>query len=190
MQKNSTQFISKFSQFWDMVTTNENFIRDYGNRPRPDTERLWHQDIEDAYQKLAECLTSVSEKRLFGDLPCGLNPFPADNAHQALAYLLNPPERWFGDIGVLESIAYLRLKDQVKHEQECVINMQRTAETSLTECQQKILDALTSMPQTWDQIYRKIDFDYNSVRRSGAALVKSGHVVKLKQGFVRSDRPS
>ncbi len=124
-----------------MITTNENFIRDYGNRPRQ-TPKGSASRIEDAYLTVAGAYQASRRQDYSAICPAASIPFPQTMLIRLWHTCFNPPERWFGDIGVLESVAFLRLKDQVKHEQECVINKQRTVETSLTECQQEILGLL------------------------------------------------
>ena len=71
--------VEAFDDYWRTISRNEEHIRIYGHNARPTRELELHQDLEEAYTRVQPLLSSVTRRRMFHDLPSGLNAFDADN---------------------------------------------------------------------------------------------------------------
>ena len=103
-----------------MVRRIEQYIAENSHRPCPiDAEDRWDFKLEDAYDAIHPLLVCLSRPRIFMAVSSLVNqrgPFTADNAHQALMFVLNPPEALFGNAGVLKSDEYIELRTEAEAE--------------------------------------------------------------------------
>lgn len=193
--------VEALDDFWRTISRNEEFIRLHGHHGCPDWENKWHQDLEDAYARIRPLLSSVTQRQIFHGLPGNLNPFDAENYHHALIKFLNPPERWFGNVGVLGSAEYLMLKRAAEEEETAVAQFSHadvtaeSATSSLEDLNDTAITILESMdlqqPRTWKEIADQSGYPYDVVRRYSKKLQESKRVKKIGQrGFVRLIRLS
>ncbi len=102
--------------YWSAVSQTEEYIQTYGQHSCADWEGRSHQDLVNANLKVQPFLKAVSKRRMFYNLPGNLNSFAAENFHDALIQVLNPPERWFRQLEILSSPEYLALKKGAEDE--------------------------------------------------------------------------
>lgn len=188
--------IEAIDNYWRTITRNEEFIRRHGHTGCPDWEDRWHQDLEDAYLEVQPQLAPVTERQIFHGLPGELNPFEAENYHHALCKFLNPPEYWFGKVGVLRSPEYLALKNGAENE-ELLVGQSQNASASanaevsplsgLNDTMIAILEAMDRQePRNWNEISRKAGYTHDVVRRYSARLQKAELIRKVPgRGFIR-----
>lgn len=194
--------IVAFVDYWRIISRNEEYLRQYGHNANTNWEEKWHQDLEDAYTRVEPLLSSVTRRRMFHDLPGGLNPFDADNFHHALVKLLNPPELWFGRVGVLTSPEYVAIKRGAAEEEKGIgigaIEVsgptaavpEATVLTldDLNTTQRKIVKALDrKAPRTWVDVACRTKLQLNTVCKQSAFLQKKGMIGKVpkRRGFLR-----
>lgn len=189
--------VAAIDEYWRAITRNEEFIQQWGHNPRPELEGRWHQDLEDAYSQVRPAISSVSRPRMFHGLPGGLNPLVAENAHQALMLVLNPPERWFGSVGMLNSPEYLELKRAVTAEENAVATSSQNhgssdADTAplegLNDTAIALLQAMNRQePRTWREIAQKSGYAHDVVRRYSTSFQRKKLIKNIgnKRGFVR-----
>ena len=133
-------------------------------------------------------MSPVTRRGMFHSLPGELNPFDADNYHHALVKFLNPPERWFGNVGVLCSPEYLVLKQAVTEEEKVI--SQTPTDSPLDGCNDTEIAIPQAMddqnPKTWKEIAVKAGYGYVNVRKYGKRL-KNAKLVKAiaSRGFIR-----
>jgi len=188
--------IDSFDEYWRTVSRNEEFIRQYGHNACMDWEDKWHQDLEDAYSRIQPLLSPVTQRRMFHQLPGELNPFDADNYHHALAKFLNPPERWFGNVGVLCSPEYLALKQAVAEEVKAIYQTPtadvspETTDSRLDGFNDTAIAILQAMddqnPRTLKEIATKAGYGYDNVRRYSKRLQNANLIEMIEsRGFIR-----
>jgi hypothetical protein len=187
--------VMKFDNYWRTITRNEEFIRQHGHRGCPDWEDKWHQDLEDAYLAVRPLLAEVTEQRMFYDLPCNLNPLEAENYHHALVIILNPPEFWFGNLGVLRSPEYLALKREAENEERSVTRTSLVTPPvctspdlleGLNDTAWEILHAIDRVePRRWKEIGRLAGYSEDKVRQYSTELQEKQFIKKTPRGFVR-----
>lgn len=185
--------VAKFDDYWRTITRNEDFIRQHGHNGCPDWEDKWHQDLEDAYSQVRPLLESVTERRMFHGLPGGLNPIGAENYHQALVLVLNPPEKWFGSVGMLSSPEYLALKRRTEDEERShahpVAAVEEARANPLDELSDTAMEILRAMddkePRRWKEIARLADSSEDKVRHYSTELQNKKFIRKSRRGFIR-----
>lgn len=185
--------VAATSEYWWAITNNEAFIRQYGHNAFPAWEDKEHPDLMQAYERVEPFLKSISRKRMFYGLPGELNPFPAANYHDALVLFLNPPERWFGNIGVLTSPEYLALKRRVVEEESAIAHslaVEASTSSPLDGLSDTVLTILQAIdmksPFTWDEIATKSGYTHDLVRRYSRRLQEAHLIKKIdRRGFVR-----
>ena len=110
-----------FDEFWRVIDLNESYVRRYGHAVwHPGLRDRWDEQLERAYEAIRPHLSALRRPSLF-TTPAGakgFNPYEAETAHQALMFFLNPPENMFGQIWVLTSPEYLRIKQETMAELE------------------------------------------------------------------------
>ena len=181
-----------FDEFWRYVAIQEDFIKQYGAvRLAPvEVEDKWDKQFEALYEAIAPALEklpkSQSEKPMFTAPPSlpGANAFAADNAHQALMYVLNPPEGWFGSIGALDSPEYREIKKAAHRE---LRQLGLTSDTiHLNENERLVLSVIDETPRMSPAIADKVGISEDTARHILANLKKLGHIKNLpKKGYVR-----
>jgi hypothetical protein len=169
--------IVAFDDYWRIISRNEEYLRQYGLNADANWEEKWHQDLEDAYTRVEPQLSSVTRRRMFHDLPGGLNPLDADNFHHALVKLLNPPECWFGRVGVLTSPEYVAIKRGAAEEEKgiCLGAIEVSGPTA-------------SVPEaTVPEVARRTKLEVNTVGKQSTFLQKAGIIQKVpkRRGFLR-----
>jgi len=187
--------IEALDYFWATISEEELYIRQHGHYGCSGWEDMWHPKLEDSYSSIRDLLEPVMQRRIFRDLPGQMNPFAADNSHHALMLVLNPPEKWFGNIGVLNSPEYLALKQAAREE---IVVVSPTSETDsanansshfedLNDTALTILAAMdTSDPRTLKEIAEKSGYPYDVVRRYSKPLQDKHLIKKLRsRGFIR-----
>ncbi|RLS54458.1 MAG: hypothetical protein DWH91_11765, partial [Planctomycetota bacterium] len=187
--------VAAFDEYWRAITRNEEFIQQWGHNPRPELEGRWHQDLEDAYSQVRPALSSVSRPRMFHGLPGGLNPLVAENAHQALMLVLNPPQRWFGNVGVLLSPEYLDMKREAENEERSVAETGPadpavvTSPDLLEGVNDTAWDILHAMdriePRRWKEIGTRAGYSEEKVRQYSTELQERQLIKKTPRGFIR-----
>lgn len=194
--------IEEFDNFWRVVTQCEEFIDQYGHYADPHweskslsnatSEREFRRRdlLGEAYERVRGLLRAISKHKMVHDLPGGLNPFKADNFHHALILFLSPPERWFGNIGVLHSPEYQVLKRKVEAEQSTIEDMSSTdltklASDDLNQTAIEILEAMDATPRTWHVIAQKAGYESATVRKYSTELQEAGLIRKTARGFIR-----
>jgi hypothetical protein len=186
--------VAKSNEYWLTITRNEEFINQYGHNAFSGWEDKEHLDLVQAYEGVRPYLESISRKRMFYGLPGELNPFPAENYHHALVLFLSPPERWFGNIGVLTSPEYLALKQGAeKEESECYSHRGRPEEPAkqpddLSPAEQAIYAVIDATPRMGPEIAKRIGtaIDPDNIRRDLSQLKKRGHIGhRHGQGYFR-----
>lgn len=133
---------------------------------------------------------------MFHGLPGDLNPFEAENFHHALITFLNPPEHWFGNVGLLRSSEYLELKRAAEAEERAVA--QSSPSDIIAETMDSVLEGLNETaitilqamelhePRTWREIANQSGYSYDVVRRYSTPLQKTKRIRKVGQrGFIR-----
>ncbi|QDU09797.1 hypothetical protein [Gimesia aquarii] len=115
--------LASFNDFWRTIDLNEEYLQIYGQNAVPDWENLSYRDLEEAYENVKPSLEQVKSGQLVHFLPKGMNSFTAENFHKALVIFLNPPERWFGKLWVLDCEEYLNLKNLVVKEERRVLQI-------------------------------------------------------------------
>ncbi len=187
--------VQRFDNYWRTITRNEEFIRQYGLHKYPNWEDKWHQDLEDAYLQVRPLLASVTERRMFHGLPGGLNPFEAENYHHALVLILNPPELWFGNVGVLLSPEYLAMKREAENEERSVAETSPADPTVITspgllealnDTAWNILHAMDRIePLRWKEIGQRAGYSEEKVRQYSTKLQEGQLIKKTPRGFIR-----
>lgn len=113
------EMIDAFDAFWSQVRQAERFIEEYGHTGwRPAYRDFRSGPLERAYEGIRTHLDALVRLR-FVRTPVavqGLDPYPAETAHQALMFFLNPPQNLFGSPGVLGSPEYQSLKRDAQDE--------------------------------------------------------------------------
>lgn len=113
--------LKHFVEFWRIIDLNERHVRQYGHVGwHPGRRDGWDEQLGRAYEAIRLHLASLRRPFLVAT-PAeakGLNPFDAETAHQALMFFLNPPENLFGQIWILTSSEYHRIKQQALAEFE------------------------------------------------------------------------
>lgn len=187
--------VTKFDDYWRTITRNEEFVRQHGHHGCPDWEDKWHQDLDEAYSHVRPLLASVTERRMFHGLPGDLNPFEAENYHHALVLVLNPPERWFGNMGMLRSQEYLALKQGAAAE-ECSVARTRPVIPSVfhspdpfegvNDTAWDILHAMDRVePRRWKEIGKRAGYSEDKVRQYSTLLQEKGLIKRTARGFIR-----
>ncbi len=180
-----TELAELFDDYWRAITRAEDFICQYGHDADPSWDCRSNRDLLTAHEALCPILKYVSPRPMIRNLPGGINAFAAENFHYALVMVLNPPERWFGQIGMLDSSEYLALKKDVEEEQSRLVSLVTQLER-LSDDVRKVFEAVTSEPLVGDQIARKVDVHPDNVRRHLSLLKKAGliqHVPRV--GYFR-----
>jgi len=194
--------VDAFDDYWRTISRNEEYIRLWGHNACPTWEDKWHQDLEDAYTRIQPLLSSVTRRKIFHDLPDGLNPFDADNFHHALVKLLNPPEFWFGRVGVLTSPEYVAIKRGAVEEEKgiCLGAIEVSGPTAsvpaatvltlddLNTTQRKIVKALDrKAPRTLADVAHRTKLEVNTVGKQSTFLQDAGMIQKVpkRRGFLR-----
>lgn len=186
--------VTKFDDYWRTITRNEEFIRQHGHHGCPDWEDKWHQDLDEAYSHVRPLLASVTERRMFHGLPGDLNPFEAENYHHALVLVLNPPERWFGNMGMLRSPEYLALKQGAEGEEKSCQQdrnhkgkpLQRGDDMSPGE--RIVFGVIDETPRQGPEVANRISakIDAADIRRYLSQLKKRGYISHLPgKGYYR-----
>ncbi len=104
-----------FIAFWDHVRRAEEDVRKnwYRGHPTPDViGDPWDQDFANAYDAIHPSLQPFVWTRMVL-VPPGiplLNPYSAENWHQALMFFLNPPHQIYGSETAFKSPEYQRIK--------------------------------------------------------------------------------
>lgn len=188
--------VTKFDDYWWTVTRNAAFIKQYGHCNCPDWEDKWHQDLEDAYLQVQPLLVPVTRSRMFYNLPGNLNPFEAENYHHALVKVLNPPEQWFGKLGMLRSTEYLALKQGAEEEE---ISVARTFPVAtppvatppdplegVNDAAWCILQAIDRVEhRRWTEIAKRAGYSHDKVRQYSTDLQEKQLIRKTARGFIR-----
>jgi len=187
--------IDALDRFWQIISDEEDYIRQYGHYAFPEWKEKWHQALEDCYAEIRPLLEAVSQHQMFQGLPGNLNPFTAENYHHALTLVLNPPERWFGNIGVLNSVEYLELKKSAESELAFIQGKSQTASVKVIsspfdELNDTEIIILTTMdsetPYTWKEIAVRAGYGYDVVRKYSKGLRDRNLIKKLgSRGFIR-----
>lgn len=189
--------VTKFDDYWRTITRNEEFIRQHGHHGCPDWEDKWHRDLEEAYSLVRPLLASVTERRMFHALPGDLNPFEAENLHHALVLVLNPPERWFGNVGMLRSPEYLTLKQGAEDEERRLARAGQVAAATedaliddplegLNDTAWHILHAMDrKVPRRWGEIGKRAGYSEDKVRQYSTLLQDKQLIKKTPRGFIR-----
>ena len=188
--------VAALDDFWRTISRKEEFICQYGHYGCPDWDDKWHLDLEDAYSRVRPLLNSMTWRRMFHRPPGDLNPFDAENYHHALVKFLNPPERWFGNVGVLHCQGYLAWKRAAEEEESAVA--QSSAADAIAEAITSPLDDLSlteitilkaidlQMPRYWKEIARRAKCSHDVVRRYSTSLQMAKLIKKVgTRGFVR-----
>lgn len=158
-----------FDDYWRAISRTEDFICQYGHTADPFWESRSSGDLLTAYESVRPILKDVSCARLIHHPPGCLSPFAADNVHHALVLVLNPPERWFGQIGILDSDEYLALKASTESEELLSIQLRK-----LPDGVRDVYKAVTFDPLVGDEIAGKVDVHKDNVRRYLSQLKKAG----------------
>lgn len=187
--------VAKFDAYWRTITGNEDFIRQHGHNGCPDWQDKWHHDLEDAYSQVRPLLASATTRQMYRGLPGGLNPIEAENYHHALVLVLNPPEQWFGNLGMLSSPEYLALKRRTEEEEErlhahpvaAVEEARANPFDELSDTAMEILQAMDDKePQRWKEIARRADYSEDKVRQYSTELQNKNCIKKTRRGFIRT----
>jgi len=113
--------LKDLDEFWRIIDLNERHVLQYGHVGwHPGRRDEWDAQLARAYEAIRPHLASLRRPFLV-TTPAeakGLNPFKAETAHQALMFFLNPPENLFGQIWILTSPEYHRIKQQALAELE------------------------------------------------------------------------
>ncbi|GAB4150529.1 MAG: hypothetical protein Tsb009_25390 [Planctomycetaceae bacterium] len=176
-----TDHAELFDDYWRTITRTEDFICQYGHTADPFWESRSNVDLLTAYEAVRPFLKDVSCPRVTHHPPGRLPPFAADNVHHALVKVLNPPERWFGQIGILDSDEYLALKKSAESEELLSTQLQR-----LQEAVREVYKAVTFDPLVGDEISKKVDVNPDNVRRYLSQLKKDGLIQHIHRvGYFR-----
>ena len=187
--------VVRCDNYWRTITRNEEFIRQNGHHGCPDWEDKWHQDLEDAYLQVRPLLTSVTQRRMFHSLPGGLNPFEAENYHHALVLVLNPPELWFGNMGMLRSPEYLSLKRGAQESEHVISNLPggKGTVTDSQVCLEELNDTALNILEAMDKNVRRTlaeittlsGYSPRTVYGYSTRLQEAGLIEKSGRGFIR-----
>ena len=170
-----------FDDYWRAITRTEEFICQYGHTGDPFWESRSNVDLLTAYEAIRPILKDVSCPRMIHHPPGCVPPFAANNVHHALVTVLKPPERWFGQIGILDSDEYLALKKSAESEELLYTQLQR-----LQEAVREVYKAVTFDPLVGDEISRKVDVNPDNVRRYLSLLKKNGLIQHIHRvGYFR-----
>lgn len=110
-----------FDYFWMTICCNEEYLSTYGQHQCLDWEEKSHPTLRDAFCEVQKHLQPVSRHRMF-DGPGDIERFSAHSYHEALIGVLNPPERWFRQLWVLNAPEYLALKAGAKADERTVLD--------------------------------------------------------------------
>ncbi|QDT29913.1 hypothetical protein Enr10x_52700 [Gimesia panareensis] len=110
-----------FDNYWSEIRLSEDYLKTYGHNECFDYEDRSHSSLVYANREVQKHLKSVSQLRMF-DGPGENERFSAQNFHEALIDVLNPPERWFRQFWVLNSPEYLALKSGAKNDEDLVLH--------------------------------------------------------------------
>jgi hypothetical protein len=186
-----TTISETFDEFWRYVARMEDYIRQYGAIGfRPDDLDRWDEHFAELYNTIAPAFRTlpqgVANHRLF-ILPPGLpgaNSVMADNAHQALMWELNPPERFFGAIDALQSAEHREVKRAAQQELRLLGLTSDTAD--LNDSERHVLTVIDDSPKLAREIADETGYADDSVRHILARLRKSGRITNVpKKGYVR-----
>ena len=108
-----------FLEFWGRVGSAEKMISDWTGPRSPsftkeDMDDTWfegYENIRAALKPLAKQRPFIAPAEAVGDAI-----FPAETAHEALMFILNPPDTLFGLLHVLTSREYLDIKREARDE--------------------------------------------------------------------------
>jgi predicted transcriptional regulator len=189
-----TENAEVFDDYWRAITRAEDFICQYGHTADPCWETRASNDLQATYETVRPMLAAVSGQRMIYTLPRGLNAFAAENLHHALVMVLNPPERWFGRISILDSSEYHILKGQVEKEERRILAAFEakwpTPESccdspDLNETELDILEAMDEQPRPWAEIAKRAGYESHTVRRYSKRFQAMGLIKKTRRGFIR-----
>lgn len=108
----------KFELFWNAVADAEAMIL-ANARTKPIHAASLNKSLSESLDiLLSYAVIPNKPKRLFDDMPRGERPIKAASCHEALEWILNPPEQWFGCADLLRDPAYERLVQSAKKERE------------------------------------------------------------------------
>ena len=188
-----------FEQFWRLVQLNEEYVLQYANAPCPDAGERWDEELATAYERIKPILQPLAKNRFFSGPP-GLigqtGPFMAETAHQALMFLLNPPEVLFWHIEVLSGPEYLEIRKEAEEELRQIQNrtvagsaekrgippevgsqsVVQAGDVPLNQSQKEILAAVDSTPRKAQDVATKAGYSYDLVRRHLPTLKRLGLV--------------
>jgi predicted HTH transcriptional regulator len=111
-----------------------------------------------------------------------------------LVLVLNPPERWFGSMGMLRSPEYLELKRGAELEENAIETDRTRPEESrqrrndMSPAEQIVFDVIDDTPRQGPEIASRISvkIDAADIRRYLSQLKKRGYIGHLKgQGYYR-----
>jgi hypothetical protein len=108
-----------FGIFWDRIGHAENMIFDHtGPRYPPFVKEDMDDSFFEAYAAIKQALKPLANKRHFIGPPeaPGYPVFEAETAHEALMFILNPPEALFGLPAILTKEEYLTIKREAQEE--------------------------------------------------------------------------
>ncbi|MEZ5941158.1 MAG: hypothetical protein R3C18_07190 [Planctomycetaceae bacterium] len=125
-----------FAEFWIVVRRNEEYLKMYGQHEIPQWEDLKHDDLVEVYGNVQKHLSPVCSERMF-DGPGGEDRFYAQNYHEALVEVLNPPERWFRQLWMLNSPEYIALKKGAKDDEDRLLNRTQPLQIDDPQSQKK-----------------------------------------------------
>ena len=189
---NKASYEMAFESYWRAISRCEEFIRENGHYPDPHWKSRSNTQLDLAYKNVKRPLRPISKPRLIRGLPGGLNPFMADNFHQALIHFLSPPHRWFGHMSVLDSKSYVRLKQRACGEENDLArkvslkNSVATAVNELMESERSVYEAVTKTPALGKTIGNKVDVHPDNVRKYLAKLKQLGLIRHIRgKGYVR-----
>lgn len=180
-----TENAELFDDYWRAIARTEDFICQYGHTADPFWESRSSVDLLTAYEAVRPTLKAVSRQRMLRNLPGGITPIAADNFHHALVKVLSPPERWFGQIGILDSSEYVALKKKVEDEQFRLVSLTTQLER-LSDDTRVVYEAVTPEPQVGDKIAKRVDVHPDNVRRYLSQLKKAGLIQHIPRvGYFR-----
>jgi hypothetical protein len=198
-----------FERFWQLIQLNEEFVLQHANAPCPDASERWDEELEAAYERIKPVLQPLARNRFFS-APPGLvaraGPFVAETSHQALMFLLNPPEALFGHICALSSPEYLAIRKEAQEELRQIQDVTAAGSADKTEVrldgiskpgahidgvdlnqtQKDILKAVDSTPRRGEDVALKAGYGHELVRRHLPTLMRLGLVKhKHRHGYYR-----
>jgi hypothetical protein len=143
-----------FGIFWDRIGHAENMIFDHtGPRYPPFVKENMDESFLKAYEDIKQALKPLANKRLFIGPPeaPGYPVFGAETAHEALMFILNPPEVLFGLPQVLTNKRYIKIKDEALEESSKVLEFN-------IDTKPKPLEGNVVSRPKWDGNARKLLF--------------------------------